>query len=252
MINGWDIPVAVNTPRRTDDELGSRGRSGVGQMRSHIRRQFRELGCSTTIQRTVFLPAIEGLIQGRGHYFSFDDESLFSSKGLKPEEGHDTTFVPDGGKYQDAVQVDDELAYGFGYTDEWTVMFWEMVDNTHHAFRSDGAGFEGGNGAPPPGFTSMSEGVLTFTKPAGDIQIDELVVVPYVAPREMIQGMIDMDEKYSPLPVLKLSGPVIDVDQIYCEGAITRSDYQVAHIDGAYRNNSQVVSFELTETEVVE
>jgi hypothetical protein len=195
---------------------------------------------------------LQGLIDGEGHYFSFDSD-LYSFKGLSPESGYSVTLLADGGKYNNGLQVDDTISFDFGYIMEYTVVFWraDTDGNTfhHYAFDSDSNKYYDGFSSPSTtiDFANMSNGILTLEDVGSNDVFDDLIVVPFIMTEEMISAIYSLGENYSNLPRLKINGDMVGNKQIICEGNVDNQPYQPFRRSGSFNNNGQSVNFQLYE-----
>jgi hypothetical protein len=209
----------------------------------------------TTMMTADKADNLRGLMDGEGHYFSFDSD-LYSFKGLSPESGYSVTLLGSGGKYSGGLQVDTDIDYDFSYSNEYTVVFWRATasGNTfnHYAFNSDNTKYYNGseNAGVSITFANMdSDGLLTLDNDSdGNADVfDDLIVVPFIMTENMISAIYNLGEAYSNLPRLKINGDMLGNNQTICEGIVNNQPYQPFRSGGSFNNNGQRVSFTLFE-----
>ena len=247
-INGWEVPVKIDSLQEEPERIGPRKRAIDLTLRTSTRGIKRTWKFETPPLRPDVAAALVGLLQGRGHYWSFD-EDLYSSKGLGPVAGYNATQSTTGGKYGGKVDVT-SLSYAAGLPAKWTILVarrsgtvWE-----NYAVRSDGAKWLNGvrNDALSTTWLSVANGVLTLT--GSPTSYDELIVLPYLAVEAQIQAFHTRAAPFSSLPRLILSGNMLGNDTVLVEGDVTDVKYvPFRDSDGVWYDNGQALTVELLE-----
>lgn len=263
-INNQTVPVRDRTPSRKPSFKGRRERSRAGQMRDGRRDKKRRLSLTSVVSDIAAADALRHLIQGEGHYFSFDN-GLDASTGLQPSLNATVKLVTSGGKFNGFAEVESagSMAIDAQLPEEWTVSAW-IDDGTGAGFeaialRSDNTQFESGVSGSfgVQNVLSESSGILTIlgVDRAGAnaaVKIDELVVLPWFAVDAQIAAWHGLATSFSPLPFLNITGDMIEeTNGIRVRGNITSQSYIQRGTSSDFRNSDIITEFELIERETV-
>lgn len=105
-LNNYTIPVL--TPGEFSPvEIGERSRAFSGVTMRNIRARYRDYIFKTNLQNLKDIAAIEGWINGYGHYWSFDVDA-YSSKGLPFYTGATPVYTMRNSEAADGDPVDDQ------------------------------------------------------------------------------------------------------------------------------------------------
>src|SRR5690554_6327480 len=121
-LNGWTIPVQINTPARQYEEIGGeRDRAFDGTPLSTRQRVALSVNFTTTHLTALEARALAGVLLGEGRYWPFDSD-LWDVKGLPFESGSaDLTL---DGVYGAAAVVRSDLKTDTGIMEPWTIFTW--------------------------------------------------------------------------------------------------------------------------------
>lgn len=218
--------------------------------------------------------ALSGLIQGDGHYMSFDT-MLYSSKGLGPFTGYVVTISATGGAVGGGymqVTSGQKIEYPFTADNDRTLMVCKFTGGAwvHYALTYDASTattVQYKNGAPHTpaagdsvvnwfSYTNSGSGGVwklegkDIDGAAGNSRYDQLVIAPYVMPADMIAAfdteLLTTGLPFSPLPLLRVSGEMIEDGPKFYVGSTVNSGYQIAAV-AASDNIGLDLEFTLTE-----
>jgi hypothetical protein len=243
----------------------------------------RTITATTTPMTYADAIALEGLIMGRGHSFSFND-GLYSSRGLGPNRGYGAEWNPSGGVTNDAY-VDSEEANTLEWAipsifqNDWCVSVWVQWNSdwqgwiglgngstvqTFYRYGLDGShGGTGGNYDGTNELTSVfttdfdiSTGTSFSLKMVRSQEIDGLQIFPYHPTKAMTSRWKDIRSyptqttfinPFSPLPNLYLTGDCIPDRKLEVFGTINDIDYVQGTLDGSFQSNLVTLQFSLEE-----
>ncbi|HYH96173.1 hypothetical protein [Hyalangium sp.] len=218
------IPVECSASEYQPVRLGEVVRSLNGAPRTTARARKRDYRF-TTDQGGLLLEDAEllrALIEGEGHSWNFEEQSLNSSRALLPIASADYEIAPDEGKHgayglrvfslTGFVQWDLTPDASWDWT-EWTLMAWlalsEPANYSHYIITSGGTCWKDGVIATAPAeLVLAASGILTVGS-GDEILVDDLVALPYVVPAEWVPYLEDFcaDEEWPGLPLVRATGP---------------------------------------------
>jgi hypothetical protein len=273
-INGYTIPVEINNPDKSYNRKRFSGRSPTGQYKSNQRYKKNQWELDTTILTNSKAKAVKGLLEGEGHYFSFDS-NIKSSKGLLPDTGYDVNMVSSGGKYNGYISIDSSsgsISYDIGYTGDWTVMLYaDLEENDKYTFYSTyfpvlidtgdlnwnqyvltSSGNKYFNGSEITtddidfSFIDMTSGTLTLQDTSDwNYDIDEMVVFPFELTSQMASSFYNYSNQFSSLPQLKITGDMTNNRNLTVYGTVNQRPFQQFRNNNGWQNDGQKVNFTL-------
>jgi len=279
-LNNYAVPIAADSASIQRNRTGRTGRSWDSAYTMSEKYGKRVITATTVPLTYDEAVAVEGLILGRGHSFSFAD-GLYSSRGLGPNRGYVAEWKPSGGldgkPYLD-TELGDHIAWTmpsivagnwciaawvdwFGDWQGWVALGNGSTTQTFYRWGTNGShGGSGGNhnGTPEPvaTFTSnfdISTGSSFSVKIIQNQEISDMQIFPYHPTKAMTSSWKDMRSAstyinlFSPLPNLYLSGDCIPDDQIEVFGTINDIDYVQGSVDGTFHDNLITIQFSLEE-----
>lgn len=151
-INGIDVDVRVEEASRPDViEIGEKSRAFDGTLRKSRQGVKRAYSIQTGFAQRSDSLALESLLLGLGHRWSFDSH-LYSSKGLGPSSTTAAAQAASGNSKFGAgrLQVNattGSISFATGFTSGYTFMVWRSTNGTtysHHIIMSDGTKYVDG------------------------------------------------------------------------------------------------------------
>ncbi|QDP63941.1 MAG: hypothetical protein Unbinned3992contig1000_55 [Prokaryotic dsDNA virus sp.] len=271
-ISGYEIPISSDGVSLERQGYGERTLSYGGAQQPERWGVTNVFDLTATLMTREQARALSGLIQGDGHYWAYDT-MLYSSKGLGPVTGYIVTMSATGGAVGGGyVQVTSshDIEYPFNTSSDRTMMVCKYVGAAwvHYALTYDASTattvqYKNGAEHTPAGGDNITNW-YTYTASTGihkldgkdiagtnaDARYDQLVIVPYVMPADMIAAfdteLLTTNLAFSPLPLLRVSGTMIeDGPQLYA-GSTVNSSYQIAAVT-ASDNIGLDLQFTLTE-----
>ena len=284
-LNNYAVPVAAESVSIQRNRTGRTSRSFGSTYTMEEKYAKRTITATTTPMTYADAIALEGLIMGRGHSFSFND-GLYSSRGLGPNRGYGAEWNPDGGTTNDPY-VDSEENNTLEWTipsvfeNDWCVSVWVQWNgdwqgwvglgngSTVQTFYRWGlagshtGGSGGGNYFGLQGSTSsfnsqfdISTGTSFSLQADTSQELDDLQIFPYHPTPEMLGAWKNIRSypdqttfinPFSPLPNLYLTGDCIPDRKLEVFGTINDIDYVQAALDGSLQNNLVTIQFSLEE-----
>lgn len=265
-VNGYTIPIASATPRRSFSRKGPRNRSVKGQLRDGRRGRRRVWGMNTVPLEADEGEAVENLVWGKAHVAHFFD-GLNAETGLNPTPGYvgatlsmsvglglETGYLEVAGSGSSPL-----IEYDAQLDDEWTILWHEGTGAWEGgALRDDGTGYLAGVQDNNAGSTStdvqisVSGGVLSVSNAnASAVNLDQLVVLPWRASVGMLAfwtGITD-EALWGRAPVLAIGGDIIQEEKIYCFGQVTSVNFVQFSASSGWQNDGVSLDFEILETE---
>lgn len=246
-LNGFLIPAQRDQVRELDLSIKSEVRTPSGDFVRDIRHVKRGWQMMTRIMPIAEARALKALILGRGHVWSFDGSSAYSSKGLAVTGAH--TMSASGGAFGGYLTgaTGGALISGLtGYT-AWTTAQWIWTGSVWEHRLQTSAGLKYTNGSPTPS-ASWSYPLTTGSYAiASGVQIDDLAILPYALPAALC-AQWSQTLPFGPLPQLTLTGDLIDEDSLLVEG-MNQPEIAATHaaIDGVWQQVG-TLSLELAES----
>lgn len=273
-LNGWAIPVKIDTPRLQYVEKGARSRIASGQYRSTRYVLKRRWQCETAHLTSQEARALKGLLRGEGYYWSFDRD-LYSEQGVPPETGYSVTYPAATSLYGSAMKVNagGSISWDLGLGSEWTVMAWRDVEvqpalsfllpffpatnfgdveEWHHvAITSADDRYRDGVSLPTldSDWLSVSGGVVTLqdTDHPGEYVYDELLVLPFVAPASLVAAIANLGRALTAQPYLWADGEAVVGGPVRCIAEPPGASFRPWGQDGVFYSNGQTIEFVLRE-----
>lgn len=256
-LDGIVIQVPPGSAVRRAAHLGQYARSYNGTPYSTVRTTKVDMGCTTTPMSEAEARALEYLLEGRGHVWSFDatvaNGGLTSQRGLavSSTSGTFATGLTDG-KYGKCLETSTATTLTWtlesAFIEAWTVSYWLFSGGvwTHIFVRgTDTAGaidayVDGEAGADPALVGIDSSGVLTYSD-GGNETVDDLVALPYHAPTAWAAHLFGAGYAFGPLPLHSVGG---DWLAGRCTQGLTRWE-STEPVNGWGGGVGAVVNFEL-------
>jgi hypothetical protein len=195
--NGIIIPVDPGSAEIGQKDVGSEHDAIDGTPIVNRRARKRNWKLTTVVGSAASSLAYRDLLTGEGQALSFDNQSLYTSKGLAPSSiGANWSTTTSGPKFGAACAAwtNTNTAWPFFSTlSPWTVAYWLNKGGTgyHHVVVTSagtswldgalGGSLPAGWGSLLEGFGGVSSGVATFGS-ASASKIDDIVALPYVVP----------------------------------------------------------------------
>jgi hypothetical protein len=273
-INGWDVPIADGQASLVYQQLGRQSRSYSGVLSGTYRAKVREWKLQTTLEDEASAEAIEGLIDGTGHVWTFDND-LYSSKGLGPATGYSVTVAAAGGKIGGMATVASNTAISWAATSvnvPWTLLAWKKDLAgawQHYGLNVTGTQFKNGAEHTPAAGDSVANWAVhssgNFSLLGKGIDganaaafYDELVIVPYLMPIDQIAATYTeavAGRGFSALPVLKLTGDCVAETYsgpLSVIGEMGNNAFVQAMYSGSFQSNLRRMDFVLREVQDVD
>jgi hypothetical protein len=233
-VNGWPVPVAVDESDTDQKIIGDTADSFSGVVLTNIRARRDLLDFETVFTSQADGRAIVGLLEGRGHHWSFDNAAVggverwyYSSRSLGKTAGTITraTTTPDpkfGTAYAEMASGA-TVTFGTGYTGDTTLMVWTYTGAAwvHYIVRSDGAKWVDGvrnDAASTPFLTISGAGVVTLGDAASVATqyFDDLVVLGFKVTTTMATTWGVSAQAFSELPNLAVNGDAVKAAATFC------------------------------------
>jgi hypothetical protein len=261
-LNGWDVPVSDGNAGVRFQQLGAVSRSYMGKLSGTRRAKVREWSCKTVLTAEADAVALEGLINGDGHVWSFDND-LYSSKGLGPLAGYSVTVSAAGGRFLGHVEVGSGTNLSFNPVYdlvEYTLLVWKKEGGVWYNYGIDDAGNQYENGAThtPIGaddvtnwFTFSSGNFILHGKDLAGVNAaapyDDLVIVPYRMPLAQIAAIYGLGAAHSSLPEISASGDVMPQTSATVIGELSEASFVQAMTGSGFASNVRALNFVLRE-----
>ncbi len=252
-INGWRIEVSQGGASR---DLMAQGELSPAWSNRPLRRRqalAKKLSFTTVPLDADDATTLEGLLEGRGHYWPFNF-SLHSSAGLGPEAGYSAANIgfseTTNGPASLALQMNTgSMVFDTQLPDDWTISYMTSTSATsgwsHRVIRSDGAKWLDGvrNDALvlDEVYVSSSATVLFSSSPR---YFAQLVVLPFGASDSFISSLRPGASKFSSLPRLDIGGDINGGKTIEMMGTNAGQSYVQR---AGWTNNKREVQVELEE-----
>ena len=260
--NNWTVSVAEASPIRSFSRRGRSARSVRGVFRDSQRGRRMGVRVETSPLEYDVAETLVNTVLGVGHFFDFAD-GLAAKTMLQPRPGYQGFRVRAGvaGAFGSGQLLFDSPFVGRAMDIDaqlparWTVVWREkeagfFVQKTR---RGDGSGWDGatqdntvGDSAGTSSKLAMDvlDGVLRVGETAAGAEaaeVDDLLIYPFEMHSSAIEAMVSMQFKPADLPELRLTGDIVQEDQVRVLGQVTGDDY-LQMGDGTVR---RTVSFEL-------
>lgn len=258
-INSFTVPIAVDSPRMDLDDVGGDSTTFDGSVNVDIRDELRKWKLETVpiVYETAY--AIEGLIKGRGHAWTFEDSGAsnawqYSNKGLAATTITGATRTTSQSRFGSAsLQLDNAesvvWAMGLSATPGWTAMVHRRVGGTwaHYLETSTGLYYADGVAAAQQTWFTVSSGNFTLANSSGaTVYFDDLVVLPFAVTATMARDFGLRSTAWpSYAPDVEISGTIVNDALLRGIGRNVRWDGKTFVSNGTYRNNAARLSFEL-------
>ena len=262
-IGGFPVPVQDGSASLSTVRQGQKSRSPSGLLRTSQRDDRLEMAGVTRYYATEDADAFEGLVNGRGHVFHFQD-GLQSFTGLQPEPNYAGLTIDTGAATAningslDITQGSFRLRYNAQLGHNWTVQ-WREYDGADWSIATltagglsylDGAATAGVGSTATALAVEVLDGVvrLSYSGSGTLDKLADLVVLPYNMTAEMVQPLHATNYNFSPLPMLKLSGGALPQPML-AVGQVASSSVVQGNVNGSWENNLRQVSFLLSPDE---
>ena len=225
------IPLPVSAERGltyTPTLLGEHRRAFSGWLRSSERREVFTLAGNTGPLTQEEARAYRGLLKGEGQVWSFED-GLRSQAFLSPSAMVGNAWAVEAmGRFGGCMLMEAGASVTFptGLGTKWTVAYWWKRQGTkdrwrHHVHRAGvGLHVNGASGPVPhtggffvvDGVGQLPQGGVTLSNAAGggELLVDELVVLPWVAPASWVAPWFAAGESFgAPYPYHRASGAAL-------------------------------------------
>lgn len=263
-INGITVPCRDGTVSKSPSAWGKHGPSFLNRPIKKRRKRIRSWSASTPPIDAETADSFEGLLEGRGHHFSFDgaNAGAWSDAGLGPESGSTYTIGAPGKIGSGKLVITVNVVWNANLIDnKSTVLYWRSDDAgatwEHIVVRSDGAKWADGVRADATATAELtvSNGAVAFTNA---YEIDDLVILPFVLAETHAEQFYVWSNAgalpFSPLPRLTVDGDFLGAgrettvlgnvtDEGYFEGSMVPQGAVVA----SWQNNLRVIQFTMEE-----
>lgn len=268
-INGIDVPLLNQTPKRSFVRKSRKERSTRGQLRDPARNHRRQWSGTTKQMPLEENEAFANLINGTAHVGDFETGFELST-GLQPLPGKLNCYLDLGNGLggEDAGFLlmrgatglsggDAQIRYDGQFGSKWCVIWHERngSDWIGAAVTSEGNGWIGGvpNNAAGSGGTDITllvEGGIATLLASDDVDVDQLVLLPWVPSDLMLSTWTHSNEPlWAPAPALKVEGDIINELCVYVHGTASSLPYMQASVGGSMQNNYTSLKFELLEAD---
>ena len=265
-INGVTIDVADGGASVGYEKFGAVDRSYMGKLRGTRRSKVRRWSISTIVSDPAVAAAIEGMINGDGQVWSFDND-LYSSKGLGPQSGYGVTVSATGGKYGGHVSVDSGTSLIFDPSlgaVPFTVMIWKKSGATWDHYGIDSLGVQYKNGAVHAPIVAddvlnwFTQSLSTFAIEgktqagvAAAAPYDDLLILPYLSPLSQVQAIYGLGSAHPSTPQVLVGGDIVsnDIAPVYAIGDVAEAEFVQGSFGGSFQNNLHRLKLTLREVE---
>lgn len=257
-VNGWPIRVAIESVNSSFEIVEEDTTSERNDQIIRRRRMNQTWDMKAVHREASVADAIEGIIAGLGHHFTFDT-NLFSTRGRAPNSTAGATIV--AGKFGNGASVT-SLSYTFdsgiqNLEDAWTVIVYRQEAGlfVHYGIRDDGAVFVNGvrDDSMDTSWLTVSGNTLILT--GAPTVFDDLVVLLFSAPDEAIVAwhnwQTDENRPFSDLPSIIVDGDFLRSTQFEALGEVSSNQYETfggepQKKDGNWwKNNGRSAEFSL-------
>lgn len=233
------MSVLVGTAEETTGQIDLSRTNFANKATWNRRGIFRQWNMTIRVATEQDANTIEGLFSGWGHHFNFNDNA-FSSRGIGPEASSTYTISnsdPVFGRGNLSVGSSNYILWDLDLPELWTVMYWRDCDTTpeHVVVRSDGESWLNGV-STVIGFSELT--ITNGTVSLGEGEYDDLVVLPFEASASFIEAFYTYGDAFSDLPYLKLSGDIVDNQEVVVMPTTSNQLYK-QHGGAAWYNNSR-------------
>lgn len=263
-INGITVPCRDGTVSKTPSAWGEQERSFLNRPFRRRRRRVRSWSATTPVVDAESSDSFEGLIEGRGHHFSFDgaNAGAWSEAGLGPESGSLYTIGSPGHIGSGKLVVTGSVTWNPSLIDgKSTILYWRSSDSgvtwEHVSVRADGAKWLDGvrADATTTAELTVSNGAVSLTS---SFQYDDLVILPYMLAESHVEAFYAWAnaglKPFSPLPRLTIDGDIVGTgreiaalgevqDEAYSQGSMTPQ----GAVSASWQNNLREIGFKLEE-----
>lgn len=247
-INGITLPAKNESPTRTINYTGKQSPAFTNRPK---RNRTSEVDSHTATLCFIDMlegDALEGLIEGRGHHFSFD-WNAWSEAGLGPEAGAGYSIIQNAPQARfgyGRLSISTSITYNPQLRSKWTVLYWRTDDSgatwSHVTSRSDGAVWVNGvrDDSAAISELTVSNGAVAF---GSAFELDDLIILPYMLgddhPHAIYNWCNDGDRAFSSLPELVMDGDIIGGRESVVFGTIDSEDYSQRADFGGIVNNQR-------------
>ncbi len=264
-LNGITVPVSAKDTKGKRIVIGDRGRSLAGRVLETRQSEPRTWQMSTVTRSQQESKALEGMLFGDGHHFSFDTDLYSELKGLGPSSG--TGTITASGQYGSylALSAVQQVVWPTGRLEEaggvgsYTIMIFEGVGVwTHYIIvrQEDGTinkWVDGvSNDAASTPFVGVdSSGDLFVGDAANAYEVDDLVFMPYAVPTSWIAGLYaeHSTRAWPNMPQMRLDGEVVydHYTTVESDPDSIQTTVNAAPFNGSWDKVAQEVAFSIEE-----
>lgn len=281
-LNNWEVPILNAQARTARTQVGAVDRMLSARIQRGERAWPREWNLQTPPLAAAHADALEQMLLGRGHTFSFDSWGTSADgTGLGANSGYAAQLITSSPtpKFGTRALKVNSSGGSCGWTvtlpdtTTWTMMWWHNHNNSpantwvHYAvtctagqYRAYAAGAltYGPSASPPssPANFSVSGSTLSLLGKelngtnSANSNYDDLVILPWAAPTELVAAVAASSLAFGALPGMTLTGDIVqETTGILVVGAEVVSVPVQATVDGVWASNNRQVSFKLVEVQ---
>lgn len=254
ILGGVTVGVAVDSVSFDYEDIGvEQERSPSGALSGGSGATKRQWRMRTTPVSVSERDAWVGLIEGKGHSWSFDT-NLYSSRGRGTSSGTGTIVTssptPKWGAGLVRVAAGVTVTWAAQVGSSWTTLHWRYESGAwkHYVCRSDNARWVNGvrNDASAGGL-SVASGSVSLTGASSLTDFDGLVALPYSVPDSWPAALYTQHNSaaWSTLPRLSAAG-TFDTASVTVRGKVTGSKVIACNLNGV-RTSGYLLDFTLRE-----
>lgn len=267
-VNGIALPVlSTSDYSETTEEIRTAERTQSTTMTTNRRAQKRIGSGMLTFSEPDDSRWQEGLIQGLGQIWHFDDSAALSSGGVGPNSLTGLTIAatnppPKYGASRLQVTSGNTFDVTLGYS-EWTVLVWKNDTTNGANWQSFGTSNYGGSVIESDsGVTTTGEVSLWFSVASGIFTLsgknlaganaitryDQLIIYPFALSQDALNDATAQDAALPDLPFVRVTGDCLRGRPArVCLGDVGSESYTQLWLGGTFYDNAVRIPFTLTE-----
>lgn len=218
-VNGIELPIARDSLKRGEIEIGSSGRAYSGAAWKSVRARKKTLSLTTTPMALADADAWAALLNGQAVNWSFEADT-YSLQGHPASVTGSTARSTAQKKFGTAsltIPGSSSASWSLGLGAEWTIAFWSrfLLGGTttwrHIVATSDGDIYTNGVTGTTPVAVTVSSGVLSLTYDAsyGQTYNDDLIALPTIVPASWPAAMYAHGAQIPASPSLTVAGDLL-------------------------------------------
>jgi hypothetical protein len=263
------MPVLSTTDfSETTEELGSRQRAQSSRLTRNRRAQRRTWGGTLTFAAPADARMLEGLVDGLGHQWNFDDSTL-SSLGLGSNSLTGITFSttsppPKYGTHRVQVASAGTIEFTLPGYSEYTVEVWKNDTTNGANWIHFATSFNGSSAIESQAGSTVSSVISQwFQLNAGQnfrlrginnsgsnaaVRYDQLLIYPFAMTQPRLNALTSYDAEYPGLPFLLAAGEAMRGRGARAVlGSRSSEQYEQCWINGVFHPEAVRIPFDLEE-----